>query len=388
MVLWIVGLGLGYAEDITVRGLNAVKGCQRIYLEHYTSILVEDTAALVELYGQDVILADREMVETEADKILEGADQQDVAFLVVGDPYGATTHTDLTIRARDLGITVKVVHNASIMNACGCCGLQLYRFGETVSIPWFIGSWQPDSFYERIQSNRNADLHTLCLLDIKVKEPNLEQLARGRTVYEPARYMSVAQAIEQLLQIEDSKQEAAYSRDTMCIGLGRVGAADQVIAAGPMGALMSYDMGLPLHSMVICAPTLHEQESTYLDSYRIAAPDAGIENYPTNGGQSDNYSATVRRIADRMSSIPEDQLRVVEAMIAGLATGAAPAAASSTQPQEEEEEVAAPAPKVKRVVKASAVSADNDDDEDGDADFDMSAAGEDDLGLMFGDNSD
>ena len=42
----------------------------------------------VELYGQDVILADREMVETEADKILEGADQQDVAFLVVGDPYG------------------------------------------------------------------------------------------------------------------------------------------------------------------------------------------------------------------------------------------------------------------------------------------------------------
>ena len=47
MVLWIVGLGLGYAEDITVRGLNAVKGCQRVYLEHYTSILVEDTAALV-----------------------------------------------------------------------------------------------------------------------------------------------------------------------------------------------------------------------------------------------------------------------------------------------------------------------------------------------------
>ena len=118
---------------------------------------------------------------------------------------------------------------------------------------------------------------------------------------------------------------------------------------------------------------------------------SGIENYPTNGGQSDNYSATVRRIADSMSSIPEDQLRVVEAMIAGLATGAAPAAASSTQcdPREEEEEdVAAPAPKVKRVVTASAISADNDDDEDGDADFDMSAAGEDDLGFLIGDDSD
>ncbi len=41
--------------------------------------------------------------------------------------------------------------------------------------------------------------------DIKVKEPNLEMLARGKTVYEPARYMSVAQALEQLLEIEDSR---------------------------------------------------------------------------------------------------------------------------------------------------------------------------------------
>ncbi len=42
----------------------------------------------------------------------------------------ATTHTDLELRARALGIPVKVIHNASIMNAVGVCGLQLYRFGE------------------------------------------------------------------------------------------------------------------------------------------------------------------------------------------------------------------------------------------------------------------
>lgn len=33
-------------------------------------------------------MADREMVELEADRILEGADTEDVAFLVVGDPFG------------------------------------------------------------------------------------------------------------------------------------------------------------------------------------------------------------------------------------------------------------------------------------------------------------
>ena len=37
----------------------------------------------------------------------------------------ATTHTDLVLRARQEGLQYKVVHNASIMNAIGCCGLQV-----------------------------------------------------------------------------------------------------------------------------------------------------------------------------------------------------------------------------------------------------------------------
>jgi diphthine synthase len=63
-----------------------------------------------------------------------------------------------------MGVDVKVVHNASVMNAVGVCGLQLYRYGETVSIPFFTETWRPDSFYEKIQSNRKLGLHTLCLL--------------------------------------------------------------------------------------------------------------------------------------------------------------------------------------------------------------------------------
>lgn len=78
--------------------------------------------------------------------------------------YRATTHSDLVVRAKSLRVDVKVVHNASVMNAIGVCGLQLYRYGETVSIPFFTDSWRPDSFYEKIQRNRNLGLHTLCLL--------------------------------------------------------------------------------------------------------------------------------------------------------------------------------------------------------------------------------
>lgn len=39
MVLYIIGLGLGDEEDITVKGLKAVQASEKVYLEAYTSIL-------------------------------------------------------------------------------------------------------------------------------------------------------------------------------------------------------------------------------------------------------------------------------------------------------------------------------------------------------------
>lgn len=47
MVLYIIGLGLGDEKDITVRGLEAVRGSAKVVLEHYTSILGVDKAKLV-----------------------------------------------------------------------------------------------------------------------------------------------------------------------------------------------------------------------------------------------------------------------------------------------------------------------------------------------------
>lgn len=39
MVLYLIGLGLHDEKDVTVRGLEAIKGSERVYLEAYTSIL-------------------------------------------------------------------------------------------------------------------------------------------------------------------------------------------------------------------------------------------------------------------------------------------------------------------------------------------------------------
>lgn len=43
---------------------------------------------------------------------------------------------------------------------------------------FFTETWRPDSFYDKIASNRRAGLHTLCLLDIKMKEISEMNLAR------------------------------------------------------------------------------------------------------------------------------------------------------------------------------------------------------------------
>ena len=38
-MLYFVGLGLGDEQDITLRGLEVVRGCHSVYLEAYTSLL-------------------------------------------------------------------------------------------------------------------------------------------------------------------------------------------------------------------------------------------------------------------------------------------------------------------------------------------------------------
>ncbi|GMG21568.1 unnamed protein product [Ambrosiozyma monospora] len=264
-MLYLIGLGLSHETDITVRGLETIKKCSRVYLEAYTSILMTASKEdLEKFYGKEVILADREMVESKSDEILHNGQTEDIAFLVVGDVFGATTHTDLVIRARELGIKVESIHNASVMNAVGACGLQLYNFGQAVSIVFFTENWRPDSFYAKIEENRKIGLHTLLLLDIKVKEPNFKEMMRGRIVYEPPRYMSVSTCCEQLLEVEEKRGEKAYTPNTPCVAVSRLGSPSQSFKAATLKELAEYDAGEPLHSVVMLGRQVHDLELEYL----------------------------------------------------------------------------------------------------------------------------
>jgi diphthine synthase len=214
-MLYVIGLGLSDEKDITVKGLEvslsprsfpfdlppslvltslfrppslcsllvahdsqAVKKSTRVYLEAYTSILMIPKEKLEEFYGREIILATRETVELEADSILQNAQTEDVSFLVVGDPTAATTHTDLLLRAATKGIRCEVIHNASIMTALGSTGLQLYNFGQTLSLCFYTDNWKPGSWYDRLEENLRLGMHTCVLLDIKVREQSEEDMIR------------------------------------------------------------------------------------------------------------------------------------------------------------------------------------------------------------------
>lgn len=265
MTLYLIGLGLYDAQDITLRGLEAIKSCDIIYLEHYTSILAQSKESLEELYGKEVRIASRDLVEKDADILLiEAAKDKNIALLVVGDVFGATTHTDLMMRAKEAGVKVDIIYNASILNAVGVVGLELYKYGKTTSIVFADDNWLPQTPYDVIKNNHSLGLHTLCLLDIKVAEPSKEDLikqARGEIVKAaPPRYMSVAQGLDVLMRIEHEREEQVLSEDTLVVGVARVGHPDCCIKSGSIRELMTYDFGAPLHCIIIPGKLHHMEE--------------------------------------------------------------------------------------------------------------------------------
>lgn len=54
----------------------------------------------------------------------------------------------------------------------------MYSFGQTLSLPFYTETWRPDSWYPRLEENLRLGVHTLVLLDIKVREQSEENMAR------------------------------------------------------------------------------------------------------------------------------------------------------------------------------------------------------------------
>lgn len=233
-MLYFIGLGLNNEKDITINGLEAIKKCDLVYLENYTSVLNCPRLDLEKFYGKKIILANRKMVENDNNEIIKDAKTKNVAFLVIGDPFGATTHIDLYLRAKNERIKCHIIHNASILSSVGVTGLQLYKFGKTTSIP--LDNENVETPYDVLKGNLSLGLHTLFLLDLNPDEEI---------------FMSVNDAIRYLLKVELKRNEKIFSEKTLCIGCSRIGSENQIIKAGTAKELLKFDFGKPVHCLIV-----------------------------------------------------------------------------------------------------------------------------------------
>ncbi len=250
MALYFIGLGLYDEKDITLKGLEIARRCDEVFAEFYTSLLAGTTIeGIEELIGKPIRRLSREDVELNFERIvLPAAKKKEVAFLTVGDPMVATTHSDLRIRAKKAGVESYVVHAPSIYSAVAITGLHIYKFGKSATVAYPEKNWFPMSHYDVIRENRERNLHTLLFLDIKADQ---------------GRYMTANEAMEILLQVEEMKGGGVFTPDTLVVVLARAGSLNPTLRAGYVKDMVKEDFGRQPHVLIVPG-RLHIVEAEYL----------------------------------------------------------------------------------------------------------------------------
>ncbi len=236
--LVFVGLGLYDEKDISLRGLEEIREADAVFAEFYTSLMPGlSTRKLEEMAGKAVNIVSRRVLEEEEGKLIfEEARKGKVVFLVPGDPLIATTHVDLRICAEKQGIKTRVIHGASVVSAVrGISGLQNYKYGKAVTIPFSEKGFVSETPYRVISENRDRGLHTMCYLDIKAEEQ---------------RYLTIKEALQVLLELEKLKREQVITSRTLVVGVARAGSIEPAVKAGYLEEVMNHDFGAPPHTLI------------------------------------------------------------------------------------------------------------------------------------------
>ena len=236
--LVFIGLGLYDEKDMSIRGLEELKESDAVFAEFYTSLMPGlSIQKLEEMIGKPVNVVSRRVLEEEnGQQLFEAAKKGKAAFLVQGDPMIATTHVDLRISAEKQGIKTRVIHGTSVVSAVrGISGLQNYKYGKTVTIPFSEHGFVSETPYNVIQENKKMGLHTMCYLDIKAEE---------------ARYLTVNEGLKVLLELEKQKKEQVVTSRTLVIGVARAGSYEPTVKAGYLEDVINQDFGDPPHTLI------------------------------------------------------------------------------------------------------------------------------------------
>ncbi|MCI4366635.1 MAG: diphthine synthase [Thermoplasmata archaeon] len=252
--LWFIGTGLGDERDLTRRGLEVLDGCSRIFAEEYTALLAQGSLdRLSKSLGRPIDRLDRNALETGKVVLDALSGTARVALLVTGDPFVATTHVALRVEVEAAGHSWRYLPNASVgIAAAGLLGLQSYRFGRTVSIPFPAPGFAPTSPLDGIRGNLSQRLHTLVLLDLRPSE---------------GKFLTAGQALT--LLGERDPEGTALGPNAPVAAVARLGTDTAVAVYGKRTLVEGYDLGAPLHAVVVPCEPLHFEEEEAVRRWRI-----------------------------------------------------------------------------------------------------------------------
>jgi diphthine synthase len=253
MAFYLIGLGLK-PKDLGFEAFEAIKKCNYVYLESYTSHYAEGTIKdLQEIVMKKIQVIDRKTIEENFSEILESARNLNVCLLVFGDPLIATTHNQILLDCKKKGIKTKIIHGLSVLSLLGETGLETYKFGRTTSIVFQTENYKPDSFYEVIKRNYENNLHTLCLLDID---------------YENKKFMSAKEAIQILKKIDFEKGN--FLQNKVVLAFAALGSSRFKICGGRFSDFderlentKGFNDTFP-QSLIVCA-RLSDKEKEFLE---------------------------------------------------------------------------------------------------------------------------
>ena len=259
--LWLIGIGPGDLDHMTERARGVARGCSKRYLEGYTAVLPpKEEGRLESVVGPWEKLM-RDEVEG-AEDLLASARGESVALLVVGDPMQATTHIDLEDRCVEQGIGFHVIPGLSATAlAVSLSGMQSYRFGRQVTLPFATSDYLPTSPLKMLCNNFENGLHSLMLLDLDPTGMGVEQ----------PRPMSPAEAVgllermaERLVEGEDGRRGRLEFPVTQWNGilLSDLGTEEERVLSGLLGDLSGQKGGM-VHAFILPAEFSGMEEDAF-----------------------------------------------------------------------------------------------------------------------------
>lgn len=256
-MFFLIGSGLN-SRHLTLEAIDALKNCGKVFFEGYTSRLADgNIGELEKIVGKKFVLVDRAFVEEKFEEVLAEAKRIDVGLCVVGNPLFATTHLQLLLDAKKLGVKFRVIEGLSIHSFVSETGLDAYKFGRICSIVSWENGFEPDSFFNFVEKNFSIGLHSLCLLDIKT-EKNF--------------FLSIKKALEILLEVEKRKKKNLL-RKCVLVGLAGIGSKRQLIKAGELKDLLNFPEEPSPQCLIVCGKLCEKEK----DALRELS-DFGINN--------------------------------------------------------------------------------------------------------------